>query len=362
MNRSGEPTTHGNNKTSSFIKACSGIYIREPKDVKTKLTYICNVTPLLHEVSHEQVCCKLALLKDADVKNEQLSVELKLKLESSVDWVKCPEPFLLMHKTRSFEIEVDATGQKEGVSFAEITAQEVDDPSQGCHFRIPITVINPVTPATDVPDYNLGSFDFSPGTVIRKFMAIPDGATWAEITYTGGQFEGSRAYFIDMKYRAPDIRHDDTSHSQVIRVTKGQHFIYCMPVIGGRMFEVCIGQYWSSFGESSMTLAVEFHGVTLNQGKELVLDGSVGHMRIQVSAPIRRERIKPIIKLNYIFLPLAPSESSISPFTSKRDELPDSRVIHKLSLTYNLKLIEGGRVTPRLMMLNRQVLSIVNNC
>lgn len=287
---------------------------------------------------------------------------MKLKLESSVNWVKCPEPFLLMHKTRNFEIEVDATRLKEGVSFAEITAQEVDDSSQGTHFRIPITVINPVTPTSVVQDFDLGSFDFRPGTVIRRFMAIPDGATWVEITYTGGQFEGTRAYFIDMKYKVPDIRHDDTSHSQVIRVTQGQHFIYCMPVIGGRMFEICIGQYWSSFGESSMSVAVEFHGVTLNQGKELVLDGAIGHMRIQVSTPFRRERIKPIVNLNYIFLPLAPSDSNISPYTSKRDKLPDSRVIHKLSLTYNLKLVEGGKVTPRLMMLNRQVLSIVNIC
>lgn len=55
VNRLGEATTNENNKTSSSIKACSGIYIREPKDVKNKLTYMCNVTPLLHEVSHDEV-------------------------------------------------------------------------------------------------------------------------------------------------------------------------------------------------------------------------------------------------------------------------------------------------------------------
>lgn len=49
------------------------------------------------------------------------------------------------------------------------------------------------------------------------------------------------------------------------------------------------------------------------------------------------------------------SESSLVPLNSLRDTLPDSRVIHKLTLTYKLKLQEGGKITPRIPMFNRQV-------
>eukprot|EP00210_Caulerpa_lentillifera_P001608 g1546.t1 len=341
VTRSGEAGELGSGQVSSLLKPASGIYFREPHDARSKHTYTCNVTPLLHE--------------DADVFNDQLSVEMKLKLTSSEDWVKCPQLFLLAHQKRSFEIEVDARGLDTGVSFAQITAQEVDDPAQGSLFHVPITIVHPVAVTDSSTQLDLGSFHFSQGTVHRKFVAIPESATWAEITYTGGEFQGSRYYFVDMKYLIPDVRFDDTSSSPAILLTSGQHYISCIPVIGGRTLEICIAQYWSEFENSSVSVSIEFHGVVVNQGKDLVLNGAQGHKRVQVYAPLRREKINPSINLESVLLPLAPTESSITPFTFKRDVLPDSRVIHKLQLTYKLKLIEGGKITPRLHMFNRQV-------
>jgi len=330
-----------------------GIYLRDSHEVNGIQTYLCTVTPKLHE--------------DADVKTEKLNIEDKLSLESTIPWVTCPEGLLLTHNGRSFEVSVNPTGLPEGLHYAEVLAYDMLARWRGPLFRVPITVAMPVQgdptsangskPSSSKFTYSLGPFDFAPGHEVRQFIATPEGATWAEISLSAGQHEGSIVYFADIATRLPAVRTDDLTHSHVLRLQGGGLKVLKIPVVAGSTIEVAIAQYWSSLGKGSLTMEVDFHGVQVLQGRQLHIDGSAGNRRIQVVAPFRRETIKPAGKLDTLCIPLLPTDPKLEPFMGPRDTLPEKRVIHKLQLTYKLSLSESGnrKVTFTLPMLNRQV-------
>ena len=73
---------------------------------------------------------------------------------------------------------------------------------------------------------------------------------------------------------------------------------------------------------------------------------------MQLRAPFRPERLQPSAKLEALLIPLRPASAEVAPLEGPRDQLPRGRTPHGLTLTYNLKLEEGGKITPRLPMLN----------
>ena len=70
-------------------------------------------------------------------------------------------------------------------------------------------------------------------------------------------------------------------------------------------------------------------------------------------APLRREKLAPTAKLTKILIPLRPSHSIIAPLVSGRDSLPENKTVHKLELTYQLKVEESGSFKPTLPTLNK---------
>ncbi len=75
-------------------------------------------------------------------------------------------------------------------------------------------------------------------------------------------------------------------------------------------------------------------------------------MKLQLRAPIRPEKLAPQAKLESLLIPLRPVSSELAPLEGPRDALPRGRTPHGLTLTYKLSLIEGGKITPRLPMMN----------
>ncbi len=73
---------------------------------------------------------------------------------------------------------------------------------------------------------------------------------------------------------------------------------------------------------------------------------------MQLRAPFRPERLQPSAKLEALLVPLRPASAEVAPLEGARDQLPRGRTPHGLTLTYTLKLEEGGKITPRLPMLN----------
>lgn len=222
------------------------------------------------------------LSQEAEPFSEKLGVEVRVGLESTVDWVKCPELLLLLNGESSFEVVVDGTRLRNDINYAEVQGFDTTAKWRGPLFRLPITVIHSNRSTSDPLNIDLGSFDLEAGTEVHRFVPIPYGATWAELTISTGDFDGSRLLYGEVKTLVPDMRIDDLSLDTSLLLVGGDRNVWTFPVVEGRMMEICFAQCWSSFGETRLSFEIEFHGVGILQGSKLTLDGSVGNLKIQV--------------------------------------------------------------------------------
>ncbi|GMH33052.1 hypothetical protein BSKO_00886 [Bryopsis sp. KO-2023] len=326
-----------------------GIYMREPADVLRPLTWMATVKPRLHE--------------DADVRDEKLAIEDRLSLKSTQPWLSCPEALLLPHNGRAFEVKVDPTGLKEGVHYAEVQGSDVAAPWRGPLFRVPVTVVVPGeappstngTGPTDTCFFSLGKTSFSPGKELRRFISVPTGATWAEVTMRAGQHTGTKVFSSEIKQLVMGQRYDTHTWNGYVQMPSNGMKNIAFKVLGGKMMEVAVSQYWSNLGDSELEIDVTFHGLEVAPGTNLHLDGSAGMVEFQVTAPICREFVKPDAKLTSVCIPLRPTDSLVEPFSAERDSLPESRILSKLNLSYKLTVTEAGKFTANFPMLNNQV-------
>lgn len=112
---------------------------------------------------------------------------------------------------------------------------------------------------------------------------------------------------------------------------------------------MCIAKYWSNFGSTSLKASIEFHGVRVTL-PATILHGASGIQRIDLTS-LSREELIPSIQLRNAQLILKPSETKISPLTS-RDVLPHSRQIYQNMLTYVLNLPKAQEVAFSFPLLN----------
>ena len=61
----------------------------------------------------------------------------------------------------------------------------------------------------------------------------------------------------------------------------------------------------------------------------------------------------PSAKLTAVRIPLRPTDAVLAPLGPERDVFPLNRAVHRLELTYKLKVEEPGGHRPTLTMLNK---------
>lgn len=209
-----------NEGAGSGSSADVGVYWRDPAQSKAASTVNVSLRAVWHPSVHERV---------------RLYFERRYALVSTADWVTSAGHITFSSRGASFQARVDPTALPFGVHYAEIRGYRVlphgasvaDATSSGPDFFIPITVVRPeiVTagPAGSPPTYTFkplpagssthvssnspaaaaaaagrvaasgaqeatpmagaGSANIAlrPAEVARRFVAVPQGATWAEM-------------------------------------------------------------------------------------------------------------------------------------------------------------------------------------
>lgn len=354
-----------------------GVYLREPAETLRPLTYVIEVKPELHE--------------ESDLRAARLQIDLKLSIQSTKPWVIVPEMLMLHHNGRSFEVEVDATQLPEGLHYAEIIGVDPTAEWRGPLFKVPVTVIKPLTlaaqpgklslspsiaaptlaesamplPSQSVTTLDLLEEQFNPGYEARRFLAVPEGASWAELKITMTHGDTPKSLFVRSTAILPHTRYSDTEWRATVLVTPptGEN-ISSFKVIPGSTIEISIAQAWSSIGNATFRVSLTFHGVEASvadadnrsSSSSFVVNGGGGPLKLYVRAPLGREKIKPVATLDVVQISLRPqTDPELIPLTEPRDVLPGGRTIHRLLLAYKLSLQEGGKITPRVPLLNRFV-------
>lgn len=70
---------------------------------------------------------------------------------------------------------------RRSLSFYSVRAYDVTDIAKGPVFQIPITVVQPtvLSKSAILPDLTFTNVSFSPNTIHRHFIMVPEDATWA---------------------------------------------------------------------------------------------------------------------------------------------------------------------------------------
>lgn len=278
--------------------------------------------------------------------------EIRLRLQSTADWVDVGENLLLTHsrevlsdrRRASFDVRVDPTCLPRGqVHAAEVLAFDATDPGRGPVFRLPVTVIrtdNEVESRTHIESYRAGR-------VKRLFLDVPPGATWADVrvqrTDNGStsirymvhtvQAQGGESFEAANTRSFFSLRSTE-SHTETIAVTPN------------RTLEVALAQYWSSPGTSLVHVDVTFHGIRPDDNS-IALSTSESVARIGLTSQLRLEHLKPTGSLSMRQSTLHPTESKLRPLSAERDRLPDGSIAYELVLTYEFEQKQAGKVTPR---------------
>jgi tripeptidyl-peptidase II len=320
-----------------------GVYLRQPHETEKPYVTSISVTPRFHADSPKQAL---------------IDFEMRVTLTATENWVQVCSHMVLMHGGRGFEVKIDPSKLPAGMHFAEIVGCDSATNSAGPMFRVPITIVIPEKLGCDGVRGTLGELNLNPGSIMRRFVAVPEGAQWLDLIITGGNLYGgsddddnSRIYMLHCQHVVYQHAHRDVSLKSSFRMTATSTVARRMVVHPGHTLEVCLAQYWSSLGDSNVTVQLHFRGVAPSH-RELSFPGGENIRRVDLRAHLREVSLRPSGKLTKWRKCILPTSSSIVPGGVERDLMPNDKLIYNLELGYSFDQPSSGKVNIRAPRLN----------
>jgi len=342
-----------------------------------------------------------------------------IALECAAQWVDAPKHLALMHGGRTLSLVVHGETLEPGLHFTELLGYDADLSASdrqalGPLFRVPVTVckvenasvahsalvassiqgggvgdLAAVGPAGAA--YKFPNLAFDSGRVQRKFVVVPEGATYADFTIrlhslesgsddqaqgaapsaspspsssSGGPVsndsETSRSFMFHALYLSPEesyCAHENNSFFSLSADAPTKEVR--MDVRPGQTMELALAQYWSSLGACKADMEVSFGGVLVDGAPngEMVLDASAPFTQVTYRSVLRQTKLAPTASIKSWCSPLRPQSATIVPLSPARDLIAKGhRLISALQLTYSFELKEDSScVRLRIPALNERL-------
>ena len=305
-----------------------GIYLRTPGAANQPSRYRITAKPIFPEGTKSKV---------------RTDFEMRLLLKATDESVQVGKYAVLTHGGVRFDTVIDA--MKSGVRYDEIQAFDADNPGRGPLFRVPITRVCSVDCEDGSPEPEKA--DFAAGTIVRRFYAVPAGATWADVSLTMTTKDGGKRLFVLHTARSTaGISSKTRTDLDYLQLEDDKPHVQSLPVTANESLEVCLAQYWSSLDPSQVEIEVTFRGIRPDQ-KSITLTPDKTRVRVELTAPLQKESLAPKAELTTHRSIIPPKSAEISMLTTKRDKLLDGGATATLILTYEFDQKSAGTVTPR---------------
>lgn len=311
-----------------------GIYLRERYQTQSPANYRITVSP--------------ELKKRAPIK-ERLDISITAELKSTADWVTSGDLLHLNHGGNRFDVEVDPTGLKPGVHYAEVQAIDRTRPESGPLFRVPVTVVIP-EPLEEPDGFASEVHSFVPGQINRLFVDVPAGATWAELKLELVDTPDTKFFRVHTMQLVQGAHFEQVESGTYYPLTPDNETVHTFSVVPGRMLEIDVAQYWSILGASKVRTELRFHGAEPNE-QTIPLATGEGAKPVRFYNQLPAESLSPSGKLTTWRRTLTPTKTEVIALSRDRDKLPDSSSVYELSLQYTLKMSKSGNVKLRLLPL-----------
>jgi tripeptidyl-peptidase-2 len=278
---------------------------------------------------------------------EKIDFDRQIIFLNTAKWVKCPEFMMLSNDpnhNRGMNVKILCSDlPDDSVHFTEILAIDATDPDAGALFRIPVTVVKPAQMTSFKSE---AIHEMIPGNLVRKFIQVPAYAKYVDVVVTGLEIDTYRQYVVHGVQIVPHVSFKETTLEKWIKLVNGQSQSLKMRVVPNVTLELVVGQNWTSMGNSSIKVEIEFHGLMTSFGTQLQLNERV--TRVNLSTPLRSEDLALKLALTTLHLQIVPQSSQIRINNDTRNQLFDGRYIHELILNYSFTLTESSDVITRL--------------
>jgi tripeptidyl-peptidase-2 len=337
---------------------CRGVYLRDAADLQSPLVTKMGVKPCFRELGNPI---------GGHTNRDRVEFQLRATLTTTANWVQAPDQCLLAATGKEFDIRIDPTNLTPGLHYAEVQGRaQGTDVTSGPLFRFPITICIPETKKKTNQDY-VYDLVLSPGQVTRHFLTVPESATWVDIAVTGGGSYGGgdsganpRLYALHLQQVCEHEAHRDITFKKFFYLANPTQeygngrkvFSHCLTPLGsasGQTMELCFAQYWSSLGDSSVTVRANFRSGVFPSNTSPTIVAGEGVCKIDVRNPINggTVQIKPSAKLTKWTRVLMPTSFKVSPpNVQSRDVWPDGKMTQCLEVTYMFDQPKSGKVTP----------------
>ncbi len=308
-----------------------GVYLRETFNTDKAVASTIVVTPTFHE---------------DDDNTEKVAFQMRINLECEKPWVDHPKHVVLMHGGRNFSIETNPQSLTHGMHFTEVIGYDADHPERGPVFRVPITVLKGEPIDTSEAVHWSKKITLNPGYIDRNFLQVPIGATWANAAFHTSGIDGTRRIVMHTVQEIPGQSFSESGTRQYITMRDKDTQVQSFSVVGGRMIELAIAQYWSSLGKTELTVDLTFHSIKPNNSS-LHLDASQLVTQVDITAPLGNESVAPSGNFDTVRKAIAPNNFVTRPLTDPRDTLPNNRRIYEAELSYAFSINKETTVTPQ---------------
>ena len=104
-------------------------------------------------------------------------------------------------------------------------------------FTIPITVCKPETVKS--PSHHFKDWHSSPGQIERKFLVVPEAATWVELRFTTRNHASPVNLWTHCVQLQPEVRLSKSQQQFILNCTAGETVSKSFSVSGGVTMEIC---------------------------------------------------------------------------------------------------------------------------
>ncbi|KAE8227429.1 hypothetical protein CF326_g7568, partial [Tilletia indica] len=312
-----------------------GIYLREKHETHRLNQYTVTIKPSFNK-PHET--------------EKALNLQIKCSLSATESWIQVPQFLLLGGNGRSFEVRVDPTSLEPGLHHARIELWDADTPG----FKladVPVTVAKPIVLRSNPfsPTLRFDNVALSSGKVDRRYISVPEGATWAEIrfaTKNHGITDAKARLWLTCVQLEPHRRLGECEHASVLSLTEGEPRVQKFRVRGGLTMEVVLAQFWGQRTPFELDFSIDFHGIQTSQvlagREETTIVGGEGIARIDCVSNLRPEKFSPTLSFEWRRSFVRPESSVVRPLLTERDLMPTGQHLCEAVLTYPLSLKEAG--------------------
>ncbi len=309
-----------------------GLYLRDAFESNGPTTSTIHVRPVMHD--RAGAAAKAAF-------------DVPIVIESESAWIKAPKHLVLAYDGKSFDIEVDGSSLPPGAHYGEVKGMNADHPERGPLFRVPVTLIRPHVAEAHARNPFRDAISLSAGSESRRFLQVPNGANWIDVTLTADKTNGqARRFVVHALQLLPQKAYGRGFQREYVTLRPGQTILRSFPVEAGHTLELCLGQYWSSVGDSLLHVETQFQGIA-PRDEDMLLTDNLAVARGEVVASLGDQWFEPDATLDTLRRTVRPSGFQLRVVSTARDALPKGRRAYESITTYAFSLKEKREFTPR---------------